>query len=121
MTRGNKVPAPNKAQEEEETGRIVPFPTRVAPGKGEARSKNADEADIRESQVEDLRKYERDGEPNDYLHRMIVNLIAFAFIVALTLAGIWIAEQMALMRRNQDCVLSGRKNCLDIGAVIHNR
>jgi hypothetical protein len=36
----------------------------------------------------------------------------------LTFAGIWLAEQFALLQKNQDCVFSGRKNCTDMNALI---
>ena len=49
---------------------------------------------------------------------MIINAAAFAFIVVLTLAGIWLAEQFALLQKNQDCVVSGRKHCTDVDALI---
>ena len=61
--------------------------------------------------VEDLAKYERDKDPDDYRHRMIVNAAAFLAIVALIGVGIWLADTMAAMRKNQDCVLSGRRGC----------
>ncbi|MEP7030294.1 MAG: hypothetical protein ABI830_05105 [Pseudolabrys sp.] len=61
--------------------------------------------------VEDLTKYEHIETPDDYRHRMIVNVAALAFIIALVGAGIWIADTMAQMRKNQDCVLSGRRGC----------
>jgi hypothetical protein len=32
----------------------------------------------------------------------------------LALAGVWLAMQLAEMRKNQDCVLSGRRNCAPI-------
>ena len=35
-------------------------------------------------------------------------------ILLLVIAGIWIAETMAEMRRTQDCFLSGRRNCAPI-------
>jgi hypothetical protein len=38
---------------------------------------------------------------------MIVNLAALAFTVALAVAGVWLAIQIADMRKNQDCLLSG--------------
>ena len=67
------------------------------------------------SPVEGLAKYEGSGEQNDnYRHRMIVNLAALAFTVALAVAGIWLAIQIADMRKNQDCLLSGRRNCAPI-------
>ena len=61
--------------------------------------------------VEDLAKYERDESVDDYRHRMIVNVVAFAFIVGLIGAGIWLADTMSRMRKDQDCVLSGRRGC----------
>ena len=61
------------------------------------------------SPVEDLTKYERNEATDDYRHRMIVNTAAFFVVVALIGAGIWLADTMAAMRTNQDCVLSGRR------------
>jgi|SRR6478672_6942240 hypothetical protein len=61
--------------------------------------------------VKDLAKYERGEDPDDYRHRMIVNVAAFLAIVALIGVGIWLADTMAAMRKNQDCVLSGRRGC----------
>jgi hypothetical protein len=64
------------------------------------------------SPVADLAKYERVPEaPDDYRHRMVVNLVAFVFVVALIGAGLWLADTMARMRHDQDCVLSGRRGC----------
>lgn len=104
--------APKEAQERE-TGRIVLFPARNSLAKGKAR-KAADNAGLHETGVADLRKYERSAEPDDYRRRMIINVVAFTFIVALTLAGIWLADQLALLRKHQDCALSGRKICTEI-------
>jgi hypothetical protein len=112
-----KVAVPKETQEKE-TGRIVMFPTRISLARI-ARRNNADLQEA-ESEVEDLRKYERDSEPDDYGRRMVINVIAFAFIVVLTLAGIWLADQMALLRKHQDCALSGRKNCADLGPAIRD-
>jgi hypothetical protein len=61
--------------------------------------------------VADLIRYQRSPEPDDYRHRMMVNAAAFVFVVGLIGAGLWLAETMAQMRRNQDCVLQGRSNC----------
>lgn len=70
--------------------------------------------------VADLHRYEQDGAPDDYRHRMTVNAIAFVFLLGLIGAGIWIADTMATMRRNQDCVLSGRRGCTPV-EVEHRR
>jgi hypothetical protein len=63
----------------------------------------------------DLSRYERDrSEPDDYRHRMLANLAAFAFTIALTAVGIWLAMNIADLRRTQDCVLMGRRDCVRI-------
>jgi len=45
---------------------------------------------------------------------MVVNVLAFLFVAALIGAGLWLANTMAAMRKNQDCVLSGRRGCAPI-------
>jgi hypothetical protein len=63
----------------------------------------------------DLSRYERPREePDDFRHRMLANIAAFAFIVALTAIGIWLAMSIADLRRTQDCVLMGRRDCVRI-------
>jgi hypothetical protein len=63
----------------------------------------------------DLSRYERDrDEPDDFRHRMLANIAAFAFTVALTAIGIWLAMSIADMRKTQDCVLMGRRDCARI-------
>lgn len=64
--------------------------------------------------VEGLGKYERSHEQDDYRHRMLVNAAALVFIAFLIGAGYWLATSMAQMRKNQDCVLSGRRNCAPV-------
>ena len=64
--------------------------------------------------VDDLAKYEHKADSDDYRHRMIVNVAAFLFVIALIGAGLWLADTMAQMRKNQDCVLSGRRGCTPV-------
>ncbi len=64
--------------------------------------------------VEDLAKYERSEGADDYRHRMMVNIAAFLFVIGLIGAGIWLADTMARMRKDQDCVLSGRRGCTPV-------
>ena len=66
--------------------------------------------------VEGLEKYAEREEPDDYRQRMINNVLAFTFCILLVGAGIWLADKIAEMRRNQDCVLSGRRNCANVSA-----
>ena len=68
--------------------------------------------------VEDLSKYERAEGPDDYRHRMIVNLVAFLFVIFLVCVGYWLADTMARLRKDQDCVLSGRRGCSPVGIDI---
>ena len=69
---------------------------------------------------DDLARYERDREePDNFRHRMLANLAAFAFTVALTAVGIWLAMSIADLRRTQDCVLMGRHDCVRISVAAH--
>ena len=63
----------------------------------------------------DLSRYEQPREePDDFRHRMLANIAAFAFTVALLAIGIWLAMSIANLRRTQDCVLMGRRDCVRI-------
>jgi hypothetical protein len=64
-----------------------------------------------------LARYERGrDEPDDFRHRMLANVAALAFTVALTAIGIWLAMSIADLRKTQDCVLMGRRDCARISA-----
>jgi len=63
----------------------------------------------------DLSRYEQPREePDDFRHRMLANIAAFAFTVALTAIGIWLAMSIADLRRTQDCMLMGRRDCVRV-------
>jgi hypothetical protein len=66
--------------------------------------------------TDDLAKYERAETEDDYRHRMRMNLLALVVTILLVVAGIWIADTIAEMRKSQDCFLSGRRNCTPINA-----
>ena len=69
-------------------------------------------------QATELARHERKGEePDDFRHRMLANLAAFAFTVALTAIGIWLALSIAELRQTQDCVLMGRRDCAQISSI----
>ena len=84
----------------EPEGRVVPFRRR-----GSLFTFN------RPPPVRDLEKFERTEGEDDYRHRMMMNAIAAGVTILLIAGGIWIANTMATMRKNQDCVLSGKRNC----------
>ena len=92
----------------EEEHRVVPFRPRGGKWRGVRHTPFA-------SPVEGLAKYEGGAEQDDnYRHRMMVNLAALGVTVALAVAGVWLAIHIADMRKNQDCLLSGRRNCAPI-------
>jgi hypothetical protein len=70
--------------------------------------------------LNDLARYQQSGD-EDYRHRMITNVLAFVFCLFLVIAGVWLANKIAEMRKNQDCVLSGRRNCTPVDAPVQNR
>jgi hypothetical protein len=66
----------------------------------------------------DLSRYEQPrDDSDDFRHRMLANLAAFAFTVALTAIGIWLAVSIADLRKTQDCVLMGRRDCARISVT----
>jgi len=69
----------------------------------------------------DLSRYEKPREePDDFRQRMLANIAAFAFTVALTAIGIWLAMSIADLRKTQDCVLMGRRDCVKISVMPRN-
>ena len=66
-------------------------------------------------QPADLSRFERaPEEPDEFRHRMLANVAALAFTIALTAIGIWLAISIADLRKIQDCVLMGRRDCAQI-------
>ena len=52
--------------------------------------------------------------PDDYRHRMTMNLLGFLVTIVLIVAGLWLVDKIAEFRKAQDCYLSGRRNCAPI-------
>jgi hypothetical protein len=100
----------------EEEHRVLKFRPRTSahpPGRPQG-SGQAPERDVRQ-EPNDLSRYERDrSEPDDFRRRMLANVAAFAFTVALTAVGLWLAMSIADLRKTQDCVLMGRRDCARI-------
>ncbi len=97
----------NEPRPNEEMGRVLPFQRK-------ARARPPAAAPHDESPVADLEKYAQDREPDDYRQRMINNGLAFLAIVILGAIGVWLATSIADLRKNQDCVLSGRRDCAPV-------
>jgi hypothetical protein len=67
----------------------------------------------------DFARFEQaQDEPIDYRHRMIMNLIALAILIALVGLGVWIADTISDLQREQDCLMQGRSNCAPIEVPI---
>src|SRR3954452_13639469 len=69
---------------------------------------------------DDLAKYARAREPDDYRHRMVMNIAGLVVVVGLIGVGLWLAISIADLRKNQDCALTGRRGCMSI-EVNHDR
>jgi hypothetical protein len=101
----------------EEEHRVLQFRPRAlahSPGRrghlgGQSRPEDA------RREPNDPSRYERDrDEPDDFRHRMLANVAAFAFTAALTAIGMWLAMSIADLRKTQDCLLTGRRDCARI-------
>jgi hypothetical protein len=97
----------------DEEHRVLQFRPRTAMPVGQRGSSN--EAVRKLEVANDLSRYEREREePDDFRHRMLANIAAFAFTMALLAVGIWLAMSISHLRRTQDCVLMGRHDCVQI-------
>ncbi len=98
---------PEKPLENEERGRVLRFEPRRGP-----QPPRTTPEPFGPSPVEGIDRYAREpGERDDYRHRMRANLAAAVLVGVLIWCGYWLFDTLAEMRRNQDCVLTGRTNC----------
>lgn len=64
---------------------------------------------------DDFGQYEQDqDEIVDYRQRTLMNVIALAVLAFLVSTGVWLADTIADMERDQDCMMQGRVNCVAI-------
>ena len=108
---------PDQPHASDEDGRVVPF----RPRRDRRNSARLFLSNMHRTPIEDLSQYERSDETDDYRHRMIINAFAFVATIILILIGIWLADRMAELRRNDDCLLSGRRHCNAITVPRHER
>ena len=111
-----KTQQPIASQEEHRVLKFRPRTLARPPGRaGHSGDQPLQDHDLQEPN--DLSRYERDrDEPDDFRHRMLANVAALAFTVALTAIGIWLAVSIADLRKSQDCVLMGRRDCARIAS-----
>jgi hypothetical protein len=115
--RVSKMSSQGPSQNDEEKGRVLPF----RPRKPHSWNEHLRLRDRLRSPVEDLSKYSRDRGEDNFHHRMKVNMLAFAVLALIVACGIWLANTMAEMTKNQDCVLTGRTNCSPIRVPADSR
>jgi hypothetical protein len=116
-----KTQQPITAQDEHRVLKFRPRNSVHPPGRrGESSGnlgKSGNKSGKQAQPEDDLARYERDrDEPDDFRRRMLANVAALAFTVALTAIGIWLAMSIADLRKTQDCVLMGRRDCARISA-----
>ncbi|MGP0094016.1 MAG: hypothetical protein ACLPKB_29340 [Xanthobacteraceae bacterium] len=63
----------------------------------------------------------KEDDAADNRFRMLSNIIGVALIAILIGTGVWLAHAIADMRKMQDCVLSGRRNCAPIELPASSR
>jgi hypothetical protein len=103
----------------DEEHRVLSFRPRTSPRPPARRVNGPTEPRYADAAPEllDLARYERPRyEPDDFRHRMLVNITACAFTVALIAVGIWLAVSIADLSRPQDCVLTGGNGCVRIAS-----
>jgi hypothetical protein len=111
-----------------ETGRVVQLHPRrrqqgsPAPSDEPAEVPPSDRpSDTSGPAVADIARFSRRGGDDDYRHRMVMNALAAAACLVLMLAGLWIANTMAQLRKTEDCLLSGRRTCAPLDLPTNDR
>jgi len=110
-----KTQRPIKSEVSEEEHRVLKFRPRTPPPGRPGNLGHPARQDYDGEEPNDLSRYERPRDrPDDFRHRMLANIAAFAFTVALMVVGLWLAKNIADLRKTQDCVLMGRRDCARI-------
>lgn len=111
-SQAKKRPNPHDA---EAFGQILPFrrpghrPFSAVP------TPPADDNDQRDDLSDDFAKYEQaQDKVVDYRQRTLMNVIALVVLAFLISTGVWLADTIADMERDQDCMMQGRVNCAPI-------
>jgi hypothetical protein len=73
------------------------------------------------SPVNDLSKFSRGPEEDDYAHRMFMNLLAFLVLSFIVGCGIWLADNMSERNKDQDCGRISRTYCVPIPGPSETR
>jgi len=105
----------------DERGRVIPLRRRHPPAGNDNRPQRQADTTGADT-IGDLVRFEHGADsPEDYRHRMIMNGLAFLVCIFLVLSGVWLVSKMAQMRKDQDCVLSGRRGCTPVDVPVRSR
>ncbi len=63
---------------------------------------------------DDFAAFQQPREDDDFGQRMRANGAALIVTLLLLAAGIWLAFNLTALRKTQDCVLAGRRDCAPI-------
>ena len=116
MNRSGSQAAKNRPdpRDADALGQVLPF---RRPGQPPLPTRPTD-GDIALLDVEppdDLTQFEQEqDEIVDYRQRALMNVIALAVVAFLVSTGVWLADTIANMERDQDCMMQGRVNCAPI-------
>lgn len=108
-------------KEADETGQVLLFRQRRRLGRPPLAGAAAQPTDAALEPDDDFARYEQEDGKIDYRQRMLMNIIAVAIVTLLVGVGVWIADTIAEMEKDQDCVLQGRANCAPIEAPVPHR
>ncbi len=117
MMRGSSKAVRNRPdpRDAEAFGQVLRFAPRQ-PGKP---AREAFAIEPAEDDIDEFARFEQEqDEPIDYRHRMIMNVIALAIVTLLVGLGVWIADTISDLQREQDCLMQGRSNCAPIEVAL---
>jgi len=114
---------PQEAEGPPHTAQVLQFRPRASLAEHPAERANVRELfpEPDDDHFDHLAEFEQDPEEDEtvnYPHRMLMNVIAVAIVTVLIGVGVWLADTIADMERDQDCVLQGRQNCAPIELAI---
>ncbi len=93
------------------SGQVLQFQQRRRVPQRPPRGTRATPGDPESEPKDDFAQFEHDeGNVNDR-HRMLMNILAIGIVTLLIGVGVWLADTIADMERNQDCVMQGLNNC----------
>jgi hypothetical protein len=109
--------ASQQPTKDEAKGRVLPFRPRASHS-WNAKLRLRDQS---RSPVNDLSRYSRSPEEDDYPHRRFMNLLAFLVLSFIVCCGIWLTDNISPRAKVRDCVLIGQTNCAPIPVRSNTR